>query len=89
MKIRINNSAGLSFNPKIDNQYLSLVQNFNTQDYLYFFNSCFNNLSQTKKIFFLNKYGIELKCEYKNKKSFSIFFRSGDELYINGTLKRE
>lgn len=89
MKIRINNSAGLSFNPKIDNQYLSLIKNFNKQDYLYFFNSCFNNLSQAKKIFFLNKYKIELECEYKNKNSFSFNFRSDGDLSIKGVLNRE
>jgi hypothetical protein len=89
MKIKFNASIGLSFDPKIDDQYLAFYQNYNTQDYLYFFDTCFNNLNPNQNIFILNKNRVELKCEYKNKKSFSIFFRSGDELYINGTLKRE
>jgi len=89
MKIKFNASIGLSFDPKIDDQYLAFYQNYNTQDYLYFFDSCFNNLNPKQNIFILNRNGVELKCEYKNKKSFSIFFRSGDELYINGALKRE
>jgi len=80
---------GLSYNPKIDDKYLSLLEKLNTQDYLYFFDSCFNNLKLSQKIFILNKDGIELRCEYKNKNALSVYFKSREELYISGDLLRE
>ena len=89
MKIKFNHSMGLSFDPKIDDRYLSLIRNFNNQEYLYFFNSCFNNLKLSQNIFILNKHGVELKCEYRNKNAFSVYFRSGEELYISGAIIRE
>jgi hypothetical protein len=89
MKIKFNHSMGLSFDSKVDSKYLSLFQNFKKQDYLFFFNSCFNNLDSTQNIFFLNKHGIELKCEYISKNTFSVYFKAVDNLYISGALMRE
>ena len=89
MKIKFNHSMGLSFDPEVDSKYLSLFQNFNKQDYLFFFNSCFNNLNSTQNMFLLNRPGVELKCEYINKNTFSVYFRAVDNLYISGALIRE
>ncbi len=89
MKIKFNYSMGLTFDPNIDNKYLDLFRNLNKQDYLYLFDSCFYNLTVNQNIYILNKEGIEIKCEYKNKNTFSFYFRSGEELYIYGALMHE
>ena len=87
LKIEYHHSAGLSFDTKIDNEYLYLLQGFNNNDYFNFFNSCFSNLSIDKNIFILKKYDFELKCNHQNNDEVSVHMTYNTELKIVGLLK--
>jgi len=89
LKIEFDHSAGLSFDPKIDNEYLYLLQSFEKKDYVNFFNSCFSELNIDKNIFILKKYDFELKCNYQNIDTFSFDLAYKTKLKIFGVLKRE
>lgn len=89
IKIKFNQNDGITTNQKLDNSSLTLFNNFNTKEYSYFFNSCFNYLNADKNVFKINKNNIELKCKYKGLDTFSVFFVNDDIFSINGILKRE
>ena len=88
MKIEFNHSAGLSFDPRVDNKYLSLLKDFKSKDYINFFNSCFSNFNVTEKIFIFKKYDVEFKCIHQNQDTLLVHFFFGNEININGVLKR-
>ena len=88
LKIQLNHSTGLTFNPKIDNQYLSLLKKFKNEDYIQFFNSCFNNFNINKKIFILKKFDLEIKCAHQEQDTLLVNIYYRDEININGILKR-
>ena len=77
LNIKFDYSAGLSFEPKIDNEYLYLLQSFDSNDYVNFFDSCFGKLSIDRNIFILKKYDFELKCNHQNN----------DEVLVHMTYK--
>jgi len=87
LKIEFHHSAGLSFDPKIDNEYLYLLEDFDNKDYVNFFNSCFGDLSIDKNIFILKKYDFELKCNHQNNDEVSVHMTYKTELKIVGLLK--
>lgn len=87
LKIEFDHSAGLSFDPKIDNEYLYLFQSFEKKDYVNFFNSCFSELNIDKNIFILKKYDFELKCNHQNNGTVSIYMTYKTKLKIIGLLK--
>ena len=89
LKIKFNQNHGISIDQDIDNNYLTLFNNFNTKEYTYFFNSCFNSLSADKNVFKINKNNIELKCEYRGPDTFSVFFFNNGIFSVNGILKSE
>ena len=88
LKIQFNHSTGLSFNPKIDNQYLSLLKKFKNEDYIKFFNSCLNNFKVTEKVFILKKHDVKFKCIHKDQDTLLVNFFYGNEINLNGILKR-
>tara|TARA_B100001559_G_C15996624_1_gene392523 strand:- start:36 stop:506 length:471 start_codon:yes stop_codon:yes gene_type:complete len=88
LKIQFNHSTGLTFNPMIDSQYLSLLKEFENKDYIKFFNSCFSNFNVTGKIFILKKYDVEFKCTHQDQTTLLVNFFYGNEININGVLKR-
>jgi hypothetical protein len=88
LKIQLNHSTGLTFNPKIDNQYLSLLKKFKNEDYIQFFNSCFNNFNITEKVSILEKSDIEFKCIRQDQDTLLVSFFYGNEISFNGVLKR-
>ena len=89
LKIKFNQNHGIGIDQKIDNSYLTLLNNFNEKEYAYFFNSCFNYLNIDKNVFKINKNTIELKCEYMGPDTFSVFYINNDIFSVNGILKRE
>ncbi|MDC0179978.1 hypothetical protein OAK21_00775 [Pseudomonadota bacterium] len=88
LKIQFNYSTGLSFNPKIDNQYLSLLKKFKNEDYIKFFNSCLNNFKVTEKVFILKKHDVKFKCIHQDQDTLLVNFFYGNEINLNGVLKR-
>ena len=88
LKIQFNHSTGLSFNPKIDNQYLSLLMLFKNEDYIKFFNSCLNDFTVTEKVFVLKKYDVEFKCIHQDQDTLLVNFFYRNEINIKGALKR-
>ena len=88
LKIQFNHSTGLSFNPKIDNQYLSLLKKFKNEDYIKFFNSCFNNFNIAEKVFLLKKSDVELQCIHQDQDTLLVNLFYGNEINLNGVLKR-
>ena len=88
LKIQFNHSTGLSFNPKIDNQYLSLLKKFKNEDYIKFFNSCLNNFKVTEKVFILKKHDVIFKCIHQDQDTLLVNFFYGNEINLNGVLKR-
>ena len=88
LKIQFNHSTGLSFNPKIDNQYLSLLKKFKNEDYIKFFNSCLNNFKVTEKVFILKKHDVGFKCIHQDQDTLLVNFFYGNEINLNGVLKR-
>ena len=88
LKIQFNHSTGLSFNPKIDNQYLSLLKRFKNEDYIKFFNSCLNNFKVTEKVFILKKHNVKFKCIHQDQDTLLVNFFYGNEINLNGVLKR-
>ena len=88
LKIQFNSSTGLSFDPKIDNRYLSLLKKFKNEDYIKFFNSCFNNFNITEKVSILEKSDIEFKCIRQDQDTLLVSFFYGNEISFNGVLKR-
>ena len=89
LKIKFSQNNGIIIDQKIDSSYLTLLDNFNKNEYSYFFNSCFNYLDIDKNEFKITKNYIELKCEYEGPETFSIFFIDNDTFSINGILKHE
>ena len=89
LKIKFSQNNGIIIDQKIDSSYLTLLDNFNKNEYSYFFNSCFNYLDIDKNEFKITKNYIELKCEYEGPETFSIFFIDNDAFSINGILKHE
>tara|TARA_S200000501_G_scaffold113288_1_gene106481 strand:- start:7 stop:450 length:444 start_codon:yes stop_codon:yes gene_type:complete len=89
IKIKFNQNDGITISQKLDNSYLTLFNNFSKKEYSYFLNSCFNYLNADKNVFKINKNNIEVKCEYKELDTFSVFFVNNDIFSINGILKRE
>jgi len=87
LKIEFDHSTGLTFDPKIDNEHLYLLQSFDNKDYVNFFNSCFGKLNIKKNIFILKKYDFELKCNHQNNDTVSIHMTYKTELKISGLLK--
>ena len=89
LKIKFSQNNGIIIDQEIDSSYLTLLNNFDKNEYSYFFNSCFNHLDINKNEFKITKNYIELKCEYEGPETFSIFFIDNDIFSINGILKRE
>ena len=89
IKIKFNQNNGITTYQELDNNSLTLFNNFNNKEYSYIFNSCFNYLNADKNVFKINKDNNELKCEYKGLDTLSIFFVNDDIFSINGILKRE
>ena len=89
LKIKFSQNNGIIIDQKIDGGYLTLLDNFNRNEYSYFFNSCFNYLDIDKNEFKITKNYIELKCKYEGPETFSLFFVDNDIFSINGILKRE
>ena len=89
LKIKFTQNNGIIIDQEIDSSYLTLLNNFDKNEYSYFFNSCFNHLDINKNEFKITKNYIELKCEYEGPETFSIFFIDNDIFSINGILKRE
>ena len=89
LKIKFSQNNGIIIDQEIDSSYLTLLNNFNKNEYSYFFNSCFNYLDIDKNEFKITKNYIEFKCEYEGPETFSIFFINNDIFSINGILKRE
>ena len=89
LKIQFNNSTGLSFDPKIDNRYLSLLKKFKKKDYIKFFNSCFNNFNIAEKVFILKKSDVELQCIHQDQDTLLVNFFYENEISFYGVLKRE
>ena len=89
LKIKFNKNQGIAIDQEIDDNFLTLLSNFNKKEYSYFFNSCFNYLDIDKNEFKIAKNYIELKCEYEGPETFSIFFINNNIFSINGILKRE
>ena len=87
LKIEFDNSTGLSFDPQIDNDYLYLLQSFNNKDYINFFNSCFGELNIEKNMFIIKKHDFELKCNYQNNATVSVYMTYKTNLKIIGLLK--
>ena len=88
LKIQFNHSTGLTFNPKIDNQYLSFLKKFKNEDYIRFFNSCFNNFNITKKVSILEKSDVEFKCIRQDQDTLLVNFFYENEISFYGVLKR-
>ena len=88
LKIQFNNSTGLSFDPKIDNRYLSLLKKFKKKDYIKFFNSCFNNFNIAEKVFILKKSDVELQCIHQDQDTLLVNFFYENEISFYGVLKR-
>ena len=88
LKIQFNNSTGLSFDPKIDNRYLSMLKKFKKKDYIKFFNSCFNNFNIAEKVFILKKSDIELQCIHQDQDTLLVNFFYENEISFYGVLKR-
>ena len=89
LKIKFTQNNGIIIDQEIDSSYLTLLNNFNKNEYSYFFNSCLNYLDIDKNEFKITKKNIELKCEYEGPETFSVFFINNDVFSINGILKRE
>lgn len=89
LKIKFSQNNGIIIDQEIDSSYLTLLNNFNKNEYSYFFNSCFNYLDIDKNEFKITNNYIELKCEYEGPETFSVFFNDNDTFSINGILKRE
>jgi len=89
LKIKFTQNNGIIIDQEIDSSYLTLLNNFDKNEYSYFVNSCFNHLDIDKNAFKITKNYIELKCEYRGPETFSIFFIDNDIFSINGILKRE
>jgi len=64
------------------------LQSFNKRDYINFFDKCFSNYHTAEKIFNLKKEDIELKCTHRNEDAVFVDFIFGNEININGVLKR-
>ena len=88
LKIQFNNSTGLSFDPKIDNRYLSMLKKFKKKDYIKFFNSCFNNFNIAEKVFLLKKSDVELQCIHQDQDTLLVNFFYENEISFYGVLKR-
>jgi hypothetical protein len=88
LKIEFDYLEGFSFNPRVDKRYLSLLRRFKKKDYINFFNKCFSNYHTAVKIFNLKKEDIELKCTFRNEDAVFVDFIFGNEININGVLKR-
>tara|TARA_B100001115_G_scaffold18838_1_gene13475 strand:+ start:211 stop:663 length:453 start_codon:yes stop_codon:yes gene_type:complete len=89
LKIKFNKNQGIAIDQEIDDNFLTLLSNFNKKEYSYFFNSCFNYLNIDQNIFKITKNKIELKCEYRGPNTFSVFFVNNDIFSINGIFKSE
>ena len=89
LKIKFNKNQGIAIDQEIDDNFLTLLNNFNKHEYSYFFNSCFNYLNIDQNIFKITKNKIELKCEYRGPNTFSVFFVNNDIFLINGIFKSE
>ncbi len=89
LKIKFSQNNGIIIDQEIDSSYLTLLNNFNKNEYSYFFNSCFNYLDIDNNEFKITKNYIELKCEYEGPETFSMFLIDNDVFSINGILKRE
>ena len=88
LKIQFNHSTGLSFNPSIDDQYLALLKKFKNEDYIKFFNSCLNNFKVTEKVFILKKNNVKFKCMHQDQDTLLVNLFYGNEINLNGVLKR-
>lgn len=89
LKIKFNYSSGLSFNQKIDNQYISLLNELKNKDYIKFLNSCFNNFNINEKVFILEKDDLRFICLHQDRDTLLVDFFYGNEINFNGVLKRE
>ena len=88
LKIQFNYSSGLSFNQKIDNQYLSSLKEFKNKDYRKFLNLCFNDFNINEKVFILKKDNVGFECIHHDKNTLLINFFYGNEINFDGVLKR-
>ena len=88
LKIQFNYSSGLSFNQKIDNQYLSSLKEFKNKDYRKFLSSCFNDFNINEKVFILKKDNVRFECIHYDKNTLLINFFYGNEINFDGVLKR-
>jgi hypothetical protein len=88
LKIQFNYSSGLSFNQKIDNQYLSSLMEFENKDYRKFLNSCFNDFNINEKVFILKKNNVGFECIHHDADTLLINFFYGNEINFDGVLKR-
>jgi hypothetical protein len=88
LKIQFNYSSGLSFNQKIDNRYLSAMNEFKNKDYRKFLYSCFNDFNINEKVFVLKKNNIRFECIHNDKDTLLINFFYGNEINFDGVLKR-
>ena len=89
LKIKFSQNNGIIIDQEVDSSYLTLLNNFNKNEYSDFFYSCFNYLNIDKNEFKITKNHTELKCEYEGPETFSIFFIDNNIFSINGILKRE
>ena len=88
LKIKFNYLSGLSFNQKIDDHYLSLLNGIKNIDYIQFLNSCFDNFNINEKVFILEKDDVKFKCFHQDKNTLLINFFYGNQINFNGVLKR-
>jgi len=89
LKIEFDYSRGLSFDPEVNSEYLSLLGSLNKKDYMNFFDFCFDDLKSDDNIFLIKKHDFELKCNYQNIDTFSFDLAYKTKLKIFGVLKRE
>lgn len=89
LKIEFDYSRGLSVDPEVNSEYLSLLGSLNKKDYMNFFNFCFDDLKSDDNIFLIKRHDFELKCNYQNIDTFAFDLAYKTKLKIFGVLKRE
>ena len=88
LKIEFHSSGVFSFDPKIDDEYLVLLKKFDTKEYMYFFDACFNNLNKNKRSIIVKNFDFELKCDHQNPDTLLVHLIYGEEMFIKGVLWR-
>src|SRR5210317_288841 len=89
LQIGFDYSRGLSVDPEVNSEYLSLLGSLNKKDYMNFFDFCFDDLKSDDNIFLIKRHDFELKCNYQNIDTFAFDLAYKTKLKIFGVLKRE